>query len=67
MAMATPSQSHRYIGPPPVPGTFDSLNRILADLCTRGNPKVHALTPTLQFSLALATLLPLKLNYDSDT
>jgi hypothetical protein len=21
-------------------GTFDALNRILADLCTRGNPKV---------------------------
>ncbi|KAL1355438.1 serine/threonine-protein kinase TOR isoform X1 [Arachis hypogaea] len=43
MAMATPSQSHRYIGPPPVPGTsFDSLNRILADLCTRGHPKEGA-------------------------
>ncbi|KAH1267835.1 Serine/threonine-protein kinase TOR [Glycine max] len=39
--MATASQSHRYIGPPSVgPGPGDALNRILADLCTRGNPKV---------------------------
>lgn len=45
--MATTSQSHshshshRYIGPPSVlPG--DALNRILADLCTRGNPKEGA-------------------------
>ncbi|RZB77575.1 Serine/threonine-protein kinase TOR isoform B [Glycine soja] len=41
--MATASQSHRYIGPPSVaPGPGDALNRILADLCTRGNPKEGA-------------------------
>ncbi|XP_027362305.1 serine/threonine-protein kinase TOR isoform X2 [Abrus precatorius] len=39
--MATASQSHRYIGPPSV-GPGDALNRILADLCTRGNPKEGA-------------------------
>ncbi|XP_027913313.1 serine/threonine-protein kinase TOR isoform X1 [Vigna unguiculata] len=41
--MATASQSHRYIGPPSVgPGPGDALNRILADLCTRGTPKEGA-------------------------
>ncbi|KAL2349528.1 hypothetical protein Fmac_003528 [Flemingia macrophylla] len=39
--MATASQSHRYIGPPSA-GPADALNRILADLCTRGNPKEGA-------------------------
>ncbi|XP_061354471.1 serine/threonine-protein kinase TOR isoform X2 [Gastrolobium bilobum] len=39
--MATASQTHRYIGPPSV-GPGDALNRILADLCTRGNPKEGA-------------------------
>ncbi|XP_020217117.1 serine/threonine-protein kinase TOR [Cajanus cajan] len=39
--MATASQSHRYIGPPSV-GPGDALNRTLADLCTRGNPKEGA-------------------------
>ncbi|KAJ1388343.1 Tetratricopeptide-like helical domain superfamily [Sesbania bispinosa] len=39
--MATASQSHRYTGPPSV-GPGDALNRILADLCTRGNPKEGA-------------------------
>ncbi|KAI4295808.1 hypothetical protein L6164_035812 [Bauhinia variegata] len=43
--MATTSQSHRYCGPGsvgPGGGSFDALNRILADLCTRGNPKEGA-------------------------
>ncbi|GAU24847.1 hypothetical protein TSUD_115700 [Trifolium subterraneum] len=35
------SHSHRYIGPPSA-GPGESLNRILADLCTRGNPKEGA-------------------------
>lgn len=41
--MASTSQSLRYIGPPASGaggGSFDALNRILADLCTHGNPKV---------------------------
>lgn len=41
--MASTSQSLRYIGPVPSGpggGSFDALNRILADLCTHGNPKV---------------------------
>ncbi|KAJ4716092.1 Serine/threonine-protein kinase TOR [Melia azedarach] len=40
--MASTSQSLRYIGPGPSGpggGSFDALNRILADLCTHGNPK----------------------------
>lgn len=41
--MATASQSHRYTAPPSVgPGPGDALNRILADLCTRGTPKEGA-------------------------
>ncbi|XP_054777757.1 serine/threonine-protein kinase TOR isoform X2 [Prosopis cineraria] len=43
--MATTSQSHRYCGTAsigPGGGSFDALNRILADLCTRGNPKEGA-------------------------
>lgn len=44
--MASTSQSLRYIGPP-APGagggSLDALNRILADLCTHGNPKVYDL------------------------
>ncbi|XP_047147730.1 serine/threonine-protein kinase TOR isoform X1 [Vigna umbellata] len=41
--MATASQSHRYTGPPSAgPGPGDALNRILADLCTRGTPKEGA-------------------------
>ncbi|KAH9655471.1 serine/threonine-protein kinase TOR [Citrus sinensis] len=43
--MASTSQSLRYIGPP-APGagggSLDALNRILADLCTHGNPKEGA-------------------------
>jgi FKBP12-rapamycin complex-associated protein len=35
------SHSHRYIGPPSA-GPGDALNRILGDLCTRGNPKEGA-------------------------
>ncbi|KAL9404656.1 hypothetical protein Peur_001628 [Populus x canadensis] len=41
--MASTSQSLRFlVGPAttaPGGGSFDALNRILADLCTRGNPK----------------------------
>lgn len=35
--MAVSAQSLRFGG-----GSFDALNRILADLCTRGNPKVRS-------------------------
>ena len=41
--MAASAQSLRYGGPVsggPSGGSSDALNRILADLCTRGNPKV---------------------------
>ncbi|GLT58139.1 hypothetical protein SLA2020_310590 [Shorea laevis] len=41
--MATTWQSLRFVGPVasgPGGGSFDALNRILADLCTRGSPKV---------------------------
>ncbi|KAL0334980.1 UNVERIFIED_CONTAM: Serine/threonine-protein kinase TOR [Sesamum radiatum] len=39
--MATTSQSIRYIGPAPATnaGNMDALNRVLAELCVRGNPK----------------------------
>lgn len=39
--MATPAQSIRICGPDSasVAGSFETVNRILADLCTRGNPK----------------------------
>ncbi|XP_058007343.1 serine/threonine-protein kinase TOR isoform X4 [Hevea brasiliensis] len=40
--MASTSQSLRFLGPAsagPGGGSFDALNRIIADLCTRGNPK----------------------------
>ncbi|EEF44132.1 fkbp-rapamycin associated protein, putative [Ricinus communis] len=43
--MASASQSLRFLGPPsagPGGGSFDALNRILSDLCTRGNPKEGA-------------------------
>ncbi|XP_062021485.1 serine/threonine-protein kinase TOR [Rosa rugosa] len=43
--MAVSVQSLRFGGPvsaPPGGGSFDALNRILADLCTRGNPKEGA-------------------------
>uniref|UniRef100_A0A6N2LXY0 Serine/threonine-protein kinase TOR n=1 Tax=Salix viminalis TaxID=40686 RepID=A0A6N2LXY0_SALVM len=44
--MASTSQSLRFLlGPAttgPGGGSFDALNRILADLCTRGNPKEGA-------------------------
>lgn len=43
--MASTSQSVRFCGPSssgPGGGSFDALNRILADLCTRGNPKEGA-------------------------
>ncbi|XP_057450319.1 serine/threonine-protein kinase TOR isoform X2 [Lotus japonicus] len=43
MAAVVQSHPHRYIGPPSVgPSPGDALNRILADLCTRGNPKEGA-------------------------
>lgn len=41
--MATSSQSLCYggtVSAGPSGGSSDTLNRILADLCTRGNPKV---------------------------
>lgn len=40
--MATATQSIRFIGPAPSTGAgnLDALNRVLADLCTRGSPKV---------------------------
>lgn len=41
--MASASQSLRFLGPAtagPGGGTFDAVNRILTDLCNRGNPKV---------------------------
>ncbi|OMO63404.1 hypothetical protein COLO4_32473 [Corchorus olitorius] len=40
--MAATLQSLRFCGPAasgPAGGSFETLNRILADLCTRGNPK----------------------------
>ncbi|KAM7482395.1 hypothetical protein LguiB_006978 [Lonicera macranthoides] len=40
--MATTSQSHRFCGPPATAtgaGNIDALNKVLADLCTKGNPK----------------------------
>ncbi|XP_037491572.1 serine/threonine-protein kinase TOR-like [Jatropha curcas] len=40
--MASTLQSLRFLAPAsagPGGGSFDALNRILADLCTRGNPK----------------------------
>ncbi|KAJ6302636.1 hypothetical protein OIU77_016676 [Salix suchowensis] len=44
--MASTSQSLRFLVGPvttgPGGGSFDALNRILADLCTRGNPKEGA-------------------------
>lgn len=42
-SMASPSQSHRFCGPSATAsggGSFDTLNRVIADLCSRGNPKV---------------------------
>lgn len=52
--MATTSQSLRFLAPvasAPGGGSLDALNRILADLCTRGNPKEgasHALKKHLE-------------------
>ncbi|KAH0977767.1 hypothetical protein GBA52_027486, partial [Prunus armeniaca] len=43
--MAVSGQSIRFCGPAsagPSGGSFDALNRVLADLCTRGNPKEWA-------------------------
>ncbi|XP_050232506.1 serine/threonine-protein kinase TOR isoform X2 [Mercurialis annua] len=46
--MASTSQSLRFLGPASVvaggstSSSFDALNRILSDLCTRGNPKEGA-------------------------
>ncbi|CAB4321077.1 unnamed protein product [Prunus armeniaca] len=43
--MAVSGQSIRFCGPAsagPSGGSFDALNRVLADLCTRGNPKEGA-------------------------
>ncbi|BFG42177.1 hypothetical protein CerSpe_284510 [Prunus speciosa] len=43
--MAVSGQSIRFCGPAsagPGGGSFDALNRVLADLCTRGNPKEGA-------------------------
>ncbi|CAN0880168.1 Serine/threonine-protein kinase TOR [Linum grandiflorum] len=44
--MASTSQSIRFLGPAssagPSGGSFDALNRILSDLCTRGSPKEGA-------------------------
>ncbi|CAI0401191.1 unnamed protein product [Linum tenue] len=44
--MASTSQSLRFLGPAssasPSGGSFDALNRILSDLCTRGSPKEGA-------------------------
>ncbi|XP_065870624.1 serine/threonine-protein kinase TOR isoform X2 [Euphorbia lathyris] len=43
--MASTSQSLRFLplpSPGPTGGSFDALNRIFADLCTRGNPKEGA-------------------------
>ncbi|XP_057788062.1 serine/threonine-protein kinase TOR isoform X2 [Salvia miltiorrhiza] len=41
MALATTAQSIRYIAPAAATGAsnLDALNRVLADLCIRGNPK----------------------------
>jgi FKBP12-rapamycin complex-associated protein len=54
--MASTSQSLRFlVGPATTAsggGSFDALNRILADLCTRGNPKV-----SLNLSLISAKLI----------
>ncbi|RWV96636.1 hypothetical protein GW17_00040632 [Ensete ventricosum] len=52
--MASGATSIRYGGAASVGGTADALNRILADLCTRGTPKV----PTF-FSESLASSLRL--------
>lgn len=53
--MASGAASIRYGGAASVGGTAEALNRILADLCTRGTPKV----PTLRSeSLASSLRLP---------
>ncbi|OIW11181.1 hypothetical protein TanjilG_22988 [Lupinus angustifolius] len=36
------SHTHRHTAPPTVSANLDTLNRILSDLCTRGNPKEGA-------------------------
>ncbi|VVB07643.1 unnamed protein product [Arabis nemorensis] len=44
-SMSSPSQSHRFCGPAATAtggGSFDTLNRVIADLCNRGNPKEGA-------------------------
>ena len=41
--LASPSQSHRFCGPSATSsggGSLDTLNRVIADLCSHGNPKV---------------------------
>lgn len=41
--LASPSQSHRFCGPSATSsggGSFDTLNRVITDLCSHGNPKV---------------------------
>ncbi|KAG2328397.1 hypothetical protein Bca52824_011125 [Brassica carinata] len=43
--LASPSQSHRFCGPPASAsggGSFDTLNRVIAELCSLGNPKEGA-------------------------
>ncbi|KAL1192594.1 Serine/threonine-protein kinase TOR [Cardamine amara subsp. amara] len=43
--MSSPSQSHRFCGPTATAsagGSFDTLDRVIADLCSRGNPKEGA-------------------------
>lgn len=42
--MAAPAQSYRFGGPATTAaaaGNIETLNRVLADLCTRGAPKVN--------------------------
>jgi FKBP12-rapamycin complex-associated protein len=52
--MASTSQSLRFLAGPattgPGGGSFDALNRILADLCIRGNPKVSLNLSLVNFS-----------------
>ena len=43
-------------------GSFDALSRILADLCTRGNPKVTTTPKFSSFSLSTFRLDAEKMN-----
>ncbi|KAL3843837.1 hypothetical protein ACJIZ3_001240 [Penstemon smallii] len=51
MALATTAQSIRYTAPPVATGAdkLDALNRVLADLCIRGNPKDGAASAWRRF------------------